>query len=95
MNEKEQWIINYITNKSEFKQIDVLDFNFIYDYSEQFNTDISGGLNYPKCKELSKILSLMYRKGLLKRYSNGVKGGWNQDNTDNKAPKWVYSYIVN
>lgn len=92
MSEKEQWIIDYISNKANFKFVDMLDSDFVYDYVEKFDIKFEDNFGAPKCKELSKLLSSMYKKGLLNRFPHGVRSGFNQDHENYKAPKWVYSY---
>jgi len=92
LNEKEEWIINYIQELGHIKVVDVLDEKFVNSYIDKFNPRYEVrmiGAN--KCKELSRLLSGMYKKGLLLRYGMGLKGGAWQDG----FPKWVYCYEVN
>lgn len=93
MSEKEIWVLEYLKNKPMLKFIDMLDEDFVDSYIEKFNPQSSSMvIGSSKCKELSKLLGSMYKKGLLKRFPHGVKGGYSQDHLDFKAPKWVYSY---
>jgi Uri superfamily endonuclease len=93
MNEKEEWIIDYLKNKTAFKFIDMLDEDFVEAYIDEFEVKSQNmTLGASKCKELSKLLGSMYKKGLLNRFPHGVRSGYNQDYANFKAPKWVYSY---
>ena len=90
MNIKEDWIIEYLTKKATFKFVDMLDEDFVNGFIEQFNVQYEGMIiGASKCKELSKLLSSMYKTGLLKRFPHGVRKGLLQDG---RFPKWVYSY---
>lgn len=93
MSEKEEWIIEYLKNKKSLAFVDMLDLDFVNSFVEQFEEKYDDmTLGAVKCKELSKLLSTMYKKELLIRYPHGVRSGFNQDCRNNKAPKWVYSY---
>lgn len=90
MNEKEKWVIEYLKNKKFLAFVDMLDSDFVNSFVEQFESKYDDmTLGAVKCKELSKLLSSMYKRGLLKRFAHGVKNGLSQDG---KFPKWVYSY---
>jgi hypothetical protein len=90
LNKKEIWAINYLKNKEFLQYVDMLDSDFVIAFVEQFNAKYDEmTLGAVKCKELSKLLSSMHKKGLLNRYAHGVKTGLSQDG---KFPKWVYSY---
>jgi hypothetical protein len=93
MTEKEEWIIEYISDKKALPFVDMLDEDFVNAFVETFNCDFEDmTLGAVKCKELSKLLSSMYKKKLLNRFPHGVKKGYNQDYKCFKSPKWVYSY---
>jgi hypothetical protein len=90
LDNKEKWIIEYLQNKSTLPFVDILDEIFVNAYIDKFDAKFEfKGLGAPSCKELSKLLSLMYKKGFLNRFSHGVRSGLSQDG---KFPKWVYSY---
>lgn len=85
MMEKEQWIIDYI-NKEPTKSVDMLHMHFVDDYINKFNPKYKVtcfGAN--NCKELSTLLSSMHKKGILSRFTMGIKGG-------EGFPKWIYCY---
>lgn len=95
MDKKEQWILNYLKTKVDLKFVDMLDEDFVSAYIDEFNINFETSImGASKCKELSKLLGVMYKKGLLHRFSHGVKSGLNQDYVDFKCPKWVYSYVI-
>lgn len=97
MNEKEEWIINYLADKKGLPFIDMLDDDFVNSFVEQFNVKFDDmTLGAVKCKELSKLLGIMYKKGLLKRFPHGVRSSSiNQDCSKGyKYPKWIYSYAL-
>lgn len=96
MNEKEQWIVDYIQNESTFKYVDIMDEDFVGSFIETFDDTDSEflGLGAPKCKQLSKLLSSMYKNGVLDRWAHGIRSGYNQDYRNYNAPKWVYSYKI-
>ena len=86
MNEKEQWIIDFI-DKEPTKCVDILNMKFVDSYIERFNPKhkvCMYGAN--KCKELSMLLGNMYKKGILSRCTMGVEG------VGEGFPKWVYVY---
>ena len=90
MNDKENWVIEYLKNKEFLAFVNMLDIDFVNSFVEQFQARYDDmTLGAVKCKELSKLLSSMYKNGLLKRYSHGVRSGLSKDG---KFPKWVYSY---
>lgn len=92
MNEKEEWIINYIQEHEHMKVVDILDEKFVNAFIKKIKAKYEVrmiGAN--KCRELSKLLSNMYKKGLLVRCAIGLKGGAWQDG----FPKWVYCYEIN
>ena len=87
MNEKEQWIINNIPPHGT----DILDSEFVDAFIERFHPPfrpVNWGAH--KCSTLGRLLSSMYKKGILdrSRISLGItwQPGW---------PKWVYAYSVN
>lgn len=93
MDEKEEWILKYLGNKKQLAFIDILDEDFVSSYIDEFNAKFKDMVvGSPRCKELSNLLSFMYKKGLLRRYPHGVRSSYNQDYVNYKAPKWVYSY---
>jgi len=90
MTDKEEWIINYLKSKEFCAFVDILDDDFVNAFIDKYNTKFEFiGLGAPKCKELSKLLLTMNKKGLLHRWAHGVRSGLCQDG---KFPKWVYSY---
>ncbi len=90
LEDKEKWIIEYLKNKRSLCYVDILDEEFVKAYIEKFNAKFKyRGIGAPICNELSKLLSLMYKKELLIRYPHGVRSGLSQDG---HFPKWVYSY---
>lgn len=90
MNEKEIWVIEYLKSKKSLKFVDILDEDFVIEYIDKFGAKFDNRtIGSPYCSELSKLLSIMYKKGLLYRYPHGVRSGLCQDGN---FPKWVYSY---
>jgi Uri superfamily endonuclease len=93
LSEKEQWVIDYLKNKKYLAFVDMLDEDFVCAFIEIFDAKAENmTVGSPKCKELSNLLSTMYKKKLLIRFPQGVKSGYNQDCRNFKAPKWVYAY---
>lgn len=94
MNEKEQWVIDYLIEQKKKSNsfIDVLDNDFVNAYLDKFDDRyMAMTIGAPKCPSLSRLLGIMYKKNLLKRYSQGVRSGLRQDGA---YPKWVYSYYL-
>jgi hypothetical protein len=93
MNEKEEWVIAYLKSKESLQFVDMLDENFVGEFIEEFEVESQfTGIGAVKCKELSKLLCSMYKKGLLDRFPHGVKSGLFQEYRNYNSPKWVYSY---
>lgn len=89
-NEKMEWIINYI-KKSGCKSVDIFTVEFVNAYVQEckpkkVNPRMWGGDNVP---ELGRILSEMYKRGLLWRTTMGAH--YTQDG----FPKWFYVYFLN
>lgn len=85
MSDKEQWILNYIRVHDA---VDMLNSEFVDAYIDKFNPKVSyTNFGANKVTELSRILSSLYKTGLLKRSAVGLSGlcgiGF---------PKWVYVY---
>lgn len=92
--EKKQWIEAYLNNPNNARVIgvgvDILNYDFVLDYIE--------GVDLPKKKwsfqpygahkvpELGKLLSEMYKDGIVKRQSAGIQCGYAG------MPRWVYIY---
>jgi hypothetical protein len=90
MNEKEQWVIAYLKSKEYLQFIDILDEEFVNAFIDKFDAKFEHcRLGSPKCKELSKLLSSMYKKQLLDSHSHGTKSGLTKDGS---FPKWTYLY---
>ena len=85
---KELFVINYLKNKSD--TIDILNTPFMDLYIDTFKPEkwslqFSGA---PMCPEVGRLLSSMYKKGILRRHSIGLSEmgvGW---------PKWIYVYSL-
>lgn len=91
MTEKEQWIIDYISNLERVQVVDILDEDFVNAFIKKFNPKYEVTLiGAYRCKELSLLLGKMYKKCLLNRCVIGLRGGAWQDG----FPKWVYSYSL-
>jgi hypothetical protein len=91
VEEKEKWIINYLINNS-IGFVDILDEDFVMAFIDKFGAKcVDNVIGAPKCKELSNLLSQMYRNNKLNRFAHGVRSGLCQDG---KFPKWVYSYTI-
>lgn len=86
--DKKQWILDYMKNPDhKYHSIDIFGEEFVSAYVDKFNPENIGWYIYgtPKIPELGKILSQMYKDGILKRYTVGCKI-W-QDG----YPKWFYT----
>lgn len=87
LNDKEEWIIVYISKLSN-QATDILDSQFVNDYITKFKpkfTHVNWGAH--KCKEISRLLAGLYKKGYLTRFSIGLGTNWQPG-----FPRWVYSY---
>jgi hypothetical protein len=85
VNKKHEWIYNYAKINGH---IDILNSDFVDDYIKKFNPVYKiqpYGAN--SCKELGRVLSSMYKNGLLNRFVMGIPYmvGF---------PRWVYCYEV-
>ena len=88
MNEREQWIVNYLTD-NEGSYIDTLNSTFVESYLKSF-----GYLKFYvtaygayRCQQLGKDLLSLYRKGILTRCAVGLSSM-----PVDGFPKWVYVY---
>lgn len=83
---KLKWLSEYM---KENHRANVMDAHLVNAFSETFNADVKVMLyGADRCKELGKLLSLGYKKGLFKRNAVGLSGGGWHDG----FPKWVYVY---
>lgn len=88
MNDKSEWIIDYLKRSKE--PVDVLNADFVDAYIEKFNAKYKLQMyGAHKCPELGKLLSDMHNKQLLIRSVIGLSG------LPTGFPKWVYTYELN
>lgn len=80
---KEEWVCDYIRERGA---VDILNVEFVDQYIREFNPPhVSQPYGANTCKELNRLLSRMYKSGVLNRCAVGVSGGIG-------FPKWVYCY---
>jgi hypothetical protein len=86
--DKEQFVTEYLKTKTV--AVDILNSEFVCDFIDKFKPKFQQTFfGAPKVKELGKLLSSMYKKGLLTRSPVGLhKPEWG-------FPKWVYCYSLN
>lgn len=92
--EKKDWLIKYLDNPYNQRVIgagvDILNYDFVLDYIEGVGIEKSKWSFQPygahKVPELGKILSEMFRDGVLTRQRSGIQCGYTG------MPKWVYVY---
>lgn len=91
--ERYDWILDYIANRSDGGVVDVLNMAFVDDYIEQF--DAAHTISKPhgafRCAQLSRDLLALYKQGFLERFTVGLGGSLN---LFSKQPKWVYVYEI-
>lgn len=91
-NDRYEWILNYIQKKNKhftYYRVDVLDSYFVWEYIEATNAPHSVQFfGAPKCPQLGKDLSHLYKTGKLERSPTGIGDGMSGQG----FPKWVYSY---
>ena len=87
-DEKIDFILRYLKNKYNHYSVNILDFDFMSAYIEEFNPKNVKYHLYgsPTCKEVGKLLSDMYKQNLLDRYRIGLSG------MESGFPKWIYCY---
>ena len=92
--EKKEWLIKYLDNPANQRTIgagvDILNYDFVLDYLEGVGLQKSKWSFQPygahKVPELSRILSEMFKEGVLTRGRAGIRCGYAG------MPKWVYIY---
>lgn len=89
MDNKYSWIINYINDNGA---VDILNSDFVDAYIEHFSANYKA-TNYGanKCPELSKLLSGMHKKYMLRRSAVGLT----MSSLPSGFPKWVYVFKLN
>lgn len=84
---KQDWVKIYLSE--EDGRVDVLNVLFVDKYIKKFNPKhyiMPFGAN--KCREIGRLLSEMYKKGMLERCRVGLH------RMERGFPKWVYSYSL-
>ena len=92
--DKKQWLVKYLDDPTNQRVIgigvDILNYDFVLDYIEGVDLEKSKWSFQPygahKVPELGKILSEMYKEGVLSRERAGIECGYAG------MPKWVYIY---
>ena len=86
---RKDWIVKYLKITKE-PWIDILNEKFVEEYIKEFNSKFEE-VNYGalKCKEISNILTQMYKDNILNRNTHGVT----RLSTEG-FPKWVYIYSL-
>lgn len=87
-DEKIDFILRYLKNKYNHHSINILDYDFMMAYIDEFNPQNVKYHLYgsPTCKEVGMLLSDMYKQNLLDRYRIGLSG------MESCFKKWVYCY---
>lgn len=89
--QKKQWILDYMQNPNhKYHDIDIFGEEFVDAYINQFNpqTIYKYAYGVPAVPELGRILSKMFKEGLLQRFTVGCKI-WRDG-----YPKWFYTYLL-
>ena len=86
MNEKERWIIDNVPAWGT----DILNSDFVQSFLNAFSPPFrETNWGARKCPSLGRLLSRMYKKGILTRGIIGLGLNWQPG-----FPRWVYVYQV-
>jgi hypothetical protein len=88
ISKKEEFIMEWLIQENH---LDTLNTEFVDAYINAFSPPhkiMTFGAN--KCPELGRLLSSMYKRGIITRQSFGItNGAWQYG-----FPKWVWSYSI-
>lgn len=80
------WIVSYVNKEGS---VDVLNEEFVYGYINEFGQFFEERYAAPKCTQLNKDLSYLYKERVLDRFSVGTPS----ELILRDYPKWVYRYF--